>query len=224
MERDPTCGLCRDSNSSTVLLETENFVTLPGLGQFSEAGGYLLIITKDHQYTSSNGFSRKLYDELEEVMKESARAVKAAYDVEPLFFEHGSTCHSKAGQCVTHMHMNLVPYELDLSGYLRPELRTELNHLHELEKIQPPYLYIQTPEGRHFAESASSLAIPSQYLRAAIGKELGQPNPSFWNWRIRRAQDGGYADEDAIEKTVENLKSEFSRLSFSMPELREVQS
>jgi diadenosine tetraphosphate (Ap4A) HIT family hydrolase len=223
MERDPSCGLCRDSNGSTVLLETESFVTLPGVGQFSEEGGYLLIITKDHQYTSSNGFSRKLYDELEEVMRESALAVRNVYGVDPLFFEHGSTCHSKAGQCVTHMHMNLVPFELDLSKYLRPELTIELDYLHELEKVQPPYLYIRTPDGRHFAEPASNLNIPSQYLRAAIGKELNHPEPSFWNWRIRRAQDDGYADEDAIEQTIENLKSELSRLSFSRPELREAQ-
>jgi hypothetical protein len=222
MGRDLTCGLCRDSDGSTVLLETENFVTLPGLGQFSDKGGYLLIITKDHEYTSSNGFSRRLYDELEEVMRESAVAVKTIYDVNPLFFEHGSTCHSKAGQCVTHMHMNLVPFELDLSKYLRPELTIELNHLHELENVPPPYLYIRTPDGRHFAEPASSLAIPSQYLRAAIGREVGRPEPSFWNWRIRRAQDDGYADEEAIEQTVENLRAEFNQLSFSMPGLREV--
>ncbi|MCB0335206.1 MAG: hypothetical protein KDD62_02840 [Bdellovibrionales bacterium] len=213
LERDRSCGLCRDLDSPTVLLETEHFTTLPGLGQFSMEGGYLLTITKEHRYTSSAGFSQELFDELEQVMNEAAGIVKQVYDVDPLFFEHGSTCHTKAGQCVTHMHMNLVPYDLDLSRFLRPDRIRTLDHLSELQDIEPPYLYVRTPEGKHLATPVGDLSIPSQYLRSAIGVELGHPERSFWDWRVRRAIDEGCDDEEAIENTVKALKDPFHEMS-----------
>jgi diadenosine tetraphosphate (Ap4A) HIT family hydrolase len=206
-----TCGLCHDIKTDSVIFDSQNFAVLPSFGQLSDEGGYLLIVTKEHSYTSTSGFSTELYQELEQLMIEAAEIIRETYDVNALFFEHGSTCHSKGGQCVTHMHMNLVPYAIDLSNYLRPERRIELANLTELSNVEPPYLYVRTPEGKHFAESSLGLDIPSQYLRAAIGRELGHPERSFWDWRVRRGMDNGYSDEDAMAKTMEKLRLSFNR-------------
>ncbi len=209
MLRERTCGLCHDAHSDLALLKTPNFVTMPGYGQFRDDGGYLVTVTRCHSYTSSASFSRELLTELETVMNEAAGLIQEEYGVAPIFFEHGSTCHAKAGQCVTHMHMNVIPVSVDLSKYLCGEGVHELKSLQELPLIEPPYLYIRTSDGKHIASSVATRQIPSQYLRAAIGTEMGHPERGFWDWRIRRSIDDGWQDDEAISETRRRLQAGF---------------
>jgi hypothetical protein len=49
---------------------------------------------------------------------------------------------------------------------------------------------------------------PSQYLRAAIGKELGHAEPEFWDWRRR----DDARDRARVKATLRRLKEPFSKV------------
>ncbi len=197
------CDLCkRENESSRILLETKNFYVMPTLGQIIE--GYLVICTKEH-YIGLSHLPEKLLEELED-LKEKCKEVLGKVYTSPLFFEHGSITEcNKAGACIDHAHLHVVPFETDIfediAKNFKPRKISNLKEVRIQNERQVPYLYYENQKGDKYVFEINSI-IPSQYLRQVISSKTKEPFK--WDWRT-------YPQEELVKKSVEKLKPLFKK-------------
>lgn len=176
----------KGSLPSRILKETTNFVVMPTLGQIVE--GYLLIVSKKH-YLSIGDLPYGYFDELSALKKETFDVLTKAYK-SPIFFEHGAISYQqRGGCCVTHLHLNAIPTNVDLLPKIMQHLEGKrIQSILEIKrqfKKKTPYLFYETPKGEKYLFDA--FVIPSQYLRQLLAVELNLRDK--WDWRRHIGKD-----------------------------------
>jgi len=161
---------------NVILYESDNFYVKPALGHFVE--GYCLVITKEHARTMAELDAEECI-ELNGVIDELTDRLKALYpNSSPnsrCIFEHGAACPSnRAGACIDHAHLHVLPVHCDLRSRLSGLSGTPVNgvraltHLHsEIES----YIYYQ-PEANLGMVYSCHDRIPSQFMRRLVCKQL----------------------------------------------------
>ena len=95
-----------------ILLQTDHFLVVPGLGQISE--GYLLVITKSHS-TSMAEIPSALDDELQNTIEICCSVLSEVYGNPCAIFEHGGSKVRKGPACcVDHAHVHLLPLDANI--------------------------------------------------------------------------------------------------------------
>jgi ATP adenylyltransferase len=166
------CALCNAVADATLfpdpflfnskLYETPRFVVLPSLGPLMP--GHIMIVSKEH-YLSLASMGQDAvneYDELAAYLRngpflQGSNALEA---------EHGSTLEDKAGACVVHAHVHLMPRMGKFMDEFKRKLsvRNEANLL-ELGPTHVPYIYVRAESG-HLLFDAHGL--PSQSIRRIL--------------------------------------------------------
>lgn len=189
-----TCKLCEIlSNNSynskvenTILLETDNFRWIPGLGAFVE--GYSLIVSKSHCLNTSL-LSDHVIDELEDLISIIKNSFNSIYGKDIIIFEHGTmSSNADIGNCIDHHHLHILPTEINnIPDILLKEtslkIAKNISSLRDLKKLfvnQIPYFYLYL-NNKHIVFEIKEPGFPSQYLRQVFAHELNQPHD--WDWR-----------------------------------------
>ena len=170
------------------LAVSDNFYAKPALGQFVE--GYMLIITKRHYRTLSE-ISSNDFTELDRFQDRLSKILMQLYHSPILAFEHGCTnAQRRAGSCIDHAHMHLLPFRNDISGYLKS--RFSFKVLRSTAELGPcssrgvSYLYYEWGKGEKLVFEVD-VNIPGQYLRRVVCEQLGQPD--VWDWAAHPFRD-----------------------------------
>jgi diadenosine tetraphosphate (Ap4A) HIT family hydrolase len=162
-----------------VLVNRDQLVTVAGLGPPSE--GYLLLLTEDH-YLSISQLPSQLLRAFERLKKDVASILSNAYSP-PTFFEHGAgTPTDRAGGCIDHAHLHVIPTTVDLLLLLRANHRLDRMYgLADLQRFEArPYVYYEAPNGDGYAGEAPQL--PGQYFRRLISAAMGTPDT--WDYTL----------------------------------------
>jgi len=198
MNIDESCSLCCEIHNlpnnnipknffgarfDRIIKKSDNFLIVPSLGQIVE--GYLLILTKYH-YLSMSHLPIEYYDELKSLIDTARDIIKKLYDKKVIIFEHGMMCKERrAGACVDHAHLNIVPCNEDISSLFYEKL--EFKSLSSIEELKrqyykdKPYLYYCSPTLQQMSASVPNY-LPSQYVRKILAKEVY--NTRRWDWKI----------------------------------------
>ncbi|MBW2996603.1 HIT domain-containing protein [Candidatus Woesearchaeota archaeon] len=176
------CRFCqlKKEDYNRVIKETDNFFTIPTLGQFVE--GYLLIIPKNH-YTCFGALPDNLLKEYSILKKEIGEIYELVYE-KPIYFEHGPPDSNKRGGCcVDHAHMHVIPKNINLVPEIARHFNVQkLKYITELRtkyRNGANYLFFENTEGEMYACDVD--LVPSQYLRQVIAIKLGMNDK--WDWR-----------------------------------------
>lgn len=195
---DESCSLCCEIHNlpnnnllknffgarfDRTIKKSENFLIVPSLGQIVE--GYLLIITKYH-YLSMSHLPIEYYEELKSLIDTARDMIKKLYDKKVIIFEHGMMCKEKrAGACVDHAHLNIVPCNKDIFPFFYKKLKFKsLTSIEELKGHYDkgePYLYYSSPTLQQMSAAVPNY-LPSQYVRKILAKEVY--NTRKWDWKI----------------------------------------
>lgn len=169
--------------SETSLFESEHFVAWPSLGALVE--GWLILVPKGHLLSLAE-LPAYLRPEFIDFRLEVETAVERFYG--PVSsFEHGPSAPSSTAGCgIDHAHLHLVPTRADLLPFaqdLTPRDATwrSVSSIWEARsdiKTGRSYIYLQQPDAVQWISSAVS--IPSQLMRRAIARSLGQPEHYDW--------------------------------------------
>jgi len=159
-----------------ILNESDNFIVLPCLGQFIE--GYLLIISKKH-YQSMSQIPHALFSELDEVLERVKRVLQSNYG-KSFFFEHGDVCNEKkAGSCIDHAHIHVIPVKSNILEYLSYSFShqeiTALTEIKNQYRKKAPYFFLQQHNDKRYVFKIKQ-QVPSQFIRRIITLEMGIPD------------------------------------------------
>jgi diadenosine tetraphosphate (Ap4A) HIT family hydrolase len=177
-----------DRPENVILYESEHFFVKPALGQFIE--GYCLIVSKHHVRTMAELHTYARH-ELREVLDEMGRRLQSMYTGGRCVFEHGSVCpQNRAGACIDHAHVHLLPVNCDV----RPELTSIFHcrlsdHMTDwsgLHSIADSYVYYE-PEPNVRELYLCGERLPSQVMRKLICARMGIPDR--WDWRVAPCED-----------------------------------
>ncbi|HET6842995.1 MAG TPA: HIT domain-containing protein [Candidatus Angelobacter sp.] len=172
----------------TVLAESEYFYVKPALGHFVD--GYVLIISKDHYRTFSEMPPAALQDLA--VFKHSLSSLLSSiYKMPTIAFEHGAACPAnRAGSCIDHAHLHLMPtsarINLEKFRFTRMELNSVV-HLSEMENNQAYLFYEDEFNTNCFLIDA---VLPSQFMRQQLAQALKLGD--VWDWRTQQFHDRIY--------------------------------
>ncbi len=188
---DRDCRLCKVVQTpigeraihDTVLLETDAFEWIPGIGAIVE--GYSLIVSK-HHVPNTGHLNDSAIAELDRFAGEVKRILKEVYSVGTIVFEHGTAgSRRKAGCCIEHQHLHLLPCDLaTIPVQLKRILPVPIaiDSFFELKPYQAegkPFIYYETTEGQGFVFDAPN-DLPSQFMRQVLSIELGCATQ--WEW------------------------------------------
>jgi ATP adenylyltransferase len=185
------------------LYESNDFLIFPALGSFVE--GYLLICPRIHM-PSLAGLERALIPKFHLVLEETKRIVQATFG-SVILFEHGmATCERRAGGCIDHAHMHILPADVDLNRFLSPQFPSHpLTEFSDLGRWrQRPYLFARSQDLAVVYDVPDNL--PSQFLRRHIASELNLEDR--WDW-------GAYLGIAEMENTLKKLSAPFGQLVLS---------
>lgn len=183
-----------------VLFESDDFVVFPPLGSFVE--GYLMLAPRAH-VPSCASLGEAQLGKLQNLLGVTKRIVADHYE-SPVVFEHGvASCDRRAGGCIDHAHLHIIPGRIDSAGVLARHFRTEsLGGWSDLAAWQGlPYLLTQTGDGPVVVAAAPD-NLPSQFLRRHAAAALNVPD--LWDW-------GAYLGLREIEATLNRLRPVFGR-------------
>jgi diadenosine tetraphosphate (Ap4A) HIT family hydrolase len=205
------CELCEEfatricpalsRSQSRFLYESSEFLVFPSLGSLAE--GHLLLCPRVH-VPSCAGLDDHQLRKLQKLLSTVTRIVGHHYAA-PVVFEHGmATCWRRAGGCIDHAHLHVVPGPINLLSVLKEHFQTEgLPRWLDLGSWKDrPYLLVQSPDGPAQVCEAPDY-LPSQFLRRHAANELGIPE--LWDWH-------NHVGAELIEKTLANLGPEFGEV------------
>jgi diadenosine tetraphosphate (Ap4A) HIT family hydrolase len=183
---------------SRFLRQSDNYVAFPALGQI--VCGHLLISPKSH-YLSIGQLPAAIIAELEQFIGSAIDVLAHTYNAPIIMLEHGAASSSKkAGCCVDHMHLHLLPAEIDLRHRLSdfyPEMEVDkLTDLQRYFRAGMSYLFLQDGRGRRFAYEAP--IVVSQFLRRIACEELRLLDR--WDWAAN-------IDPDNVRQMLSDLNS-----------------
>jgi ATP adenylyltransferase len=163
---------------SRIVRATSEFVVFPALGAL--APGHLLIVPRLHCLAIGQ-LPSAFFPELESLMLETTRVLEQTYGSSCIVFEHGAVS-SRAGCCVDHAHLHVVPADIDVRERLQAMYKevviSQLEELAGFAERQLSYLFIQLPSGQRFAYEAP--LVVSQLLRRLVADAIGVPER--WDW------------------------------------------
>ena len=206
----PNCELCtvvstdpRGEGIDRRIKTTDNFCAFVSKGPLGL--GHLLITPKEH-YWSMATVPAEHFDELRMLREElGTRLTSVFHYPQTILFEHGSSRHdAKAGCCISHAHMHIMPTRLPSTRAVRKiketlvEFRTfeSYGDLRKMADEDTAYTFFEFDGIKYFFEIKKD--IPSQFVRRVIGKYVGREYT--WDWRQNPRV------EDIIE-TVQRLKN-----------------
>jgi diadenosine tetraphosphate (Ap4A) HIT family hydrolase len=207
---DHPCELCHEFRTRTCaflppprerfLFENDDFVIFPALGSFVE--GYLLICPKTH-VPSCAALDLEFLVKLEDLLAVTRSILRAHYGPS-IAFEHGlASLSRRAGGCIDHAHLHIVPAALDVRSILTQEFGT-----HELVRLSDlvlwrghAYLLAQNNDGSGAVCDVPD-HLPSQFLRRRIATALNLEER--WDW-------GAYLGLTEIRRTLDRLYEDFQR-------------
>lgn len=155
----------------TVLIETESFVYMPGLGAFVE--GYSLVVAKKHVH-NTGCHDIKTITELKKILSNIKQLLIMIYGISPILFEHGVVSQVKTGgSCIDHHHIHILPIEITeppqilLKNFTGKKIEdiTELQFYNEQDKS---YLFFETSNGEQFVFDAGACSASSYIMRIRI--------------------------------------------------------
>jgi len=192
---------------NTILLETENFIVIPTLGQFIE--GWLMIVSKEHKRAASTMNYIEL-TELNDLIKTVRQIIEYAYG-KTIIFEHGpaKSPYKKAGCCVEHMHIHVVPFKNKLSSVIDfipfPHIKIFSFKALSLLSVDESYLLLgEKSFSDEFYLFQVNKTIPNQYLRQIIAVISDKDNQ--WDWRQHFMRDN-------IERSIHKLYPYFKAIA-----------
>lgn len=176
--------------NSRVVLESDDFVVVPSLGQLSP--GHLLLIPRQH--VTSFGALGSTYREEALRIYDLLRSELGQRYSPPVSFEHGSPPGATEGGCgIVHAHIHFVPsgsVEMPQppaagTGWLEGSSHDWLDRAAEVSGRRSGYLmwHGRTP----VACLDPVMHVSSQYLRKHVAANLGRPS---WDWRRIGRQEG----------------------------------
>lgn len=174
------CPFCK-RRKKDIIFSTKNFYVTPSLGQIVE--GYLLICTKKHLISMAH-LNKEEFKELEEIQEKCKKILCSKYSC-PIFFEHGPIeSKDKAGSCIDHAHLHVIPLKIDLTEDLKKRFPSKkiisISELNFQKKMKLPYFYFENNKGEKHVFKIPEI-VPSQYIRKLISNKLN--DFSEWNWR-----------------------------------------
>ena len=173
---------CEAHPENTVLLESDAFFVKPALGHFIE--GYSLVVTKEHLRTMAELETPECV-ELETLLNVVSERLTTMYGSRICIFEHGAVCPTnRAGACIDHAHMHVVPTNCDVRARLRnfQEHRiTSVSELRDFGNAGKSYIYYEHRPGDRRVFTSDD-RVPSQFMRRVLCDELGMPFE--WDWRL----------------------------------------
>ena len=162
-----------------ILYSSENFIVIPALGPLSE--GHLLLLTRDH-YLNLSQIPSVLFAELSLLISFLKKVLTYTYGP-TILFEHGPISESrKAGCCITHAHIHLLPLKNDIESQLSSDFeRNEATGIGDLTTQEQliSYIYYENQIGESYIYEVND-NLPSQYVRQIIAQSIGKPE--IWNW------------------------------------------
>lgn len=198
---DESCGFCaeihgiRTENNllysiitpqteleSRVLAETEHFIVIPTIGAFVD--GYVMIVTKEH-YECIGKMPAEAIGELEQLISRIKKCIRETYQMDTVCFEHGGvSCAKRAGGCIVHAHLHLVPCDSPIIDEVRDRGFTAdsisgLSSLQKYGKDNLPYLYFEDTDGQKYI--VRERFVISQFFRQLLAHHFGLD--SQWDWR-----------------------------------------
>jgi diadenosine tetraphosphate (Ap4A) HIT family hydrolase len=203
------CQICEEFATGTcpvlfprtnrLLYDSAEFAVFPALGSFVD--GYLLICPKAH-VTSVASLGEAALGNLGRLLGRVKGIVRKHY-TDPVVFEHGmANCHAKAGGCIDHAHLHVVPGRLDLRAILEecfsPQVLQDWQALAQWRGV--PYLLAQPNDEAPVLICTVSDSLPSQFLRRQVAAALGVEE--IWNWH-------DYLGILEIENTLRKLTPAF---------------
>jgi diadenosine tetraphosphate (Ap4A) HIT family hydrolase len=189
--------------NTRVLLETEKFFVVPSLGALLP--GHILVLPKSHYYSIGEIPDSDL-SEFECLVQNIRLALSNVYGFCSAF-EHGCVEGAgKAGACIDHAHLHLLPLSKNLQHQIdiRFGCGADIHSFSELREIverRVPYLYYEAPDGE--ARAYKAFHAPSQFFRQlvfATDREAGN-----WDWKqdLRTA---------VVRETYDTLRDAFTEL------------
>lgn len=171
----------KENPENVVLFESDNFYVKPALGHFVE--GYCLVISKEHLLTMAE-LTTEEAAELQDILGETALRLNSLYKNGLCTFEHGAACPSnRAGACIDHAHMHILPRKCDVRSQLRlkSEKILDLGGLCDFGKTSQSYIYYEREPGERIVYRCDE-RVPSQFMRRLICEYLGMDHN--WDWRV----------------------------------------
>jgi diadenosine tetraphosphate (Ap4A) HIT family hydrolase len=178
---EPTTDVLWTGRAYTVFVDTAPLVP-----------GHLIIVSNTH-VTSLAKVSPEHWPELAEIRAKAIDALTLTYGA-PTLLEHGAADSvRRAGACVDHAHLHVIPGNFHLLSRLSqhfPNISPFRNQEEALQALgNKPYIYYEEPIGPSYGVVAPMCI--SQYFRQLVS--LAAKLPERWNWRdcIRSAESMG---------------------------------
>jgi predicted house-cleaning noncanonical NTP pyrophosphatase (MazG superfamily)/diadenosine tetraphosphate (Ap4A) HIT family hydrolase len=186
----------RFGQESDVIIETDQLLVIAGLGALVE--GYVLLLPRDH-YLSIGALPKDQISEIAKAKGILSSRLRHLYG-QIICFEHGMSSFGKAGGCIDHAHIHMIPCDHDFRTYLQssfPEYKlTNLTELDRFAQATSGYLYYEDSGGSMFVYTPNS-QLPSQYLRRMWAQFMERPHE--WDW-------GLYIGEENVAQTINRLR------------------
>ena len=158
-----------------MLMETEAFEWLPGLGAFVE--GYSLIVSKQH-VSNTGCLDDTSIVKLEQFATEVKRILRVIYAVGTIVFEHGSLgVRRKAGSCIEHHHLHILPFNL-------PKIPS---HMHRVMPVSKPIKSFDAlREYQTMANPSSIMRLRKETALSLMHQWIYPVNScaKFWLWNV----------------------------------------
>lgn len=196
------CYAVFNKKIDSIIKETKKFAVIPSIGPLVE--GHILMVSKKH-YPSMGALPKKLIPEMLKLKKDCQSALLKIYHKKSICFEHGvvdSNPGKKAGCCVDHLHLHIIPAEIDIIDEMKKNFRAEkINSFNQLaDKFQKktPYLFYEDNDEEKYVFNAP--LVISQYLRMIVADKLGVIDR--WDWK---ANYGEKRFLDTLQKLKGNI-------------------
>lgn len=167
---------------SRILTESDHFVVMPTIGAFVE--GYVMIVSKEH-YECIGKMPEDALHELEQLIIRIKACIRERYNMDVVCFEHGGvSCTKRAGGCIVHAHLHLVPCDVPIIGEVQERGLTaipihDLSALQAIGKANSSYLYFEDADGQKYIMKEN--VVISQFFRQLLAHHFGLG--SQWDWR-----------------------------------------
>jgi diadenosine tetraphosphate (Ap4A) HIT family hydrolase len=174
-----------------IVHSTDEHVILPALGSIIE--GYVMLVSKRHRSSVATLKAPQADQVQREIESVLSLLQKQTPSTRWVVFEHGTTldCGLKAC-CVDHLHLHLLPVDMDLAADLATRLSCEAKRIDAMQALRQVreagddnYIYVRNPDGAHYVLTPP--AYSSQFVRQVLAERTGKGDR--WNWQHHPMED-----------------------------------
>jgi diadenosine tetraphosphate (Ap4A) HIT family hydrolase len=163
---------------SRILLETDNFLVVPSLGQIGDA--HMMIMSRHHETATAN-INDENRRELLKLLEKLRAWFRLAFGNKYIIFENGDPLGcGQMGCSIGHLHVHVLgSHRLpdDLRGLFVDFGGQSQQAGFHISGVAGPYSYVEFPTGDALMIDRR---LPSQTLRKTIAGVIGLPR---WDWR-----------------------------------------